>query len=146
MAISCCNCYFDYYLLKINKDPEFLKVRKVNPSEWLKAQSSQGWYNEMPEFLLHACRTCMCRVLEITSAGNCNKTRQTKNSTCYFINSQLLTAEENCLDKVHFWLNHRIKHGDTLDIVCEQCKPNLCALMIYKELNFLDKSYIITRK
>ena len=146
MAISCCNCYFDYYLLKINKDPEFLKVRKVNPSEWPKALSSQGWYNEMPEFLFHACRSCMSRVLEITSAGNCNKTRQIINSMCCFINSQLLPAEENCLDKVHIWLNHRIKHGDTLDFVCEQCKPNLCALIIYKELNFSDKSYIITRK
>ena len=111
-----------------------------------KALSSQEWYNEMSEFLFHACRSRMVRVLEITSAANCNKTRHIINSVCCFINSQLLPAEENCLYKVHIWLNHRNKHEDTLDVVCERCKPNLCALIIYKELNFSDKSYIITRK
>ena len=145
MAISCCNCYFDYYLLKINKDPDFLKVRTANLNEWPKILSSQSWYNEMPGFLFYACKTCMCKILEITTAGNCNKVHKIMNSMCCFINSQLL-AEENCLDKVHFWLNHRIKYGDILDIVCLQYKPKFCTTIIYKELNLLDKSYIITRK
>ena len=56
-------------------------------------------------FLFHACKTCMCKILEITTAGNCNKVRKIMYSTCCFINSQL-SAEENCLDKIHFWLNH----------------------------------------
>ena len=145
MAISCWNCYFDYYLLKINKDPDFLKVRTANPNEWPKALSSQSWYNEMPGFLFYACKTCMCKILEITTAGNSNKVHKIINSTCCFINSQL-SAKGNCLDKVHFWLNHRIKCGDTLDIVCSQCKPKLCSMIIYKELNLLDKCYIIRRK
>ena len=119
MAISCWKCCFDYYLLKINKDPDFLIVRTANPNKWPKALSFQSWYNEMPGFLSHACKTCMCKILEITTAGNCNKCRKIINSTCCFINSQL-SAEVNCLDKVHFWLNHRMKYGDTLDIVCSQ--------------------------
>ena len=145
MAISCCNCYFNYYLLKINEDPEFLKVRTANPNEWPKALSFQTWYNEMPGLLFHACKTCISKILEITKADNCNKVRKIMNSMCCFINSQLL-AEENCLDKVHFWLNHRIKYGDTLDIGCLQCKSKLCTMIIYKELNLLDKSYTIRRK
>ena len=143
MAIS--NCYFNYYLLKINKDPDFLEVRTANPNEWPKALSFQSWYNEMPGFLFHACKTCMSKILEITTADNRNKVRKIMNSTCCFINSQL-SAEEYCLDKVHFWLNHRIKYGDALDIVCLQCKSKLCTMIIYKELNLLDKSYIIRRK
>ena len=145
MAISCCNCYFDYCLFKINKSPDFLKVKTANPNEWLKAFSSQNWYNEMPGFLFHACKTCMCKILEITTAGNCNKVRKIMNSTCCFVNSQL-SAEENCSDEVHFELNHRIKNGDTLDIVCSQCKPKFCTMIIYKELNLLDKSCITRRK
>ena len=139
MAISCCNCCFDYYLLKMNKDPDFLKVKTANPNEWSKALSSQSWYNEMPDFLFHACKECICKILEITTVGNCNKFCKILNSTCCFINSQL-SAEGNCLDKVHFWLNHRIKYGDTLDIVCLQWKPKLCTMIIYKELNLLDKA------
>ena len=83
----------------------------------------------MPGFLFHACKLCM--ILEITTAGNSNKVCKIMNSTCCFINSQL-SAEESCLDKVHFWLNHQIKYGDTLDIVCSQCKPKLCTIFIYK--------------
>ena len=98
----------------------------------------------MPDFLFHACKTCMCKILEITTGGNCNKVRKVMNSTCCFMNSQL-PAEENCLDKVHFWLNHQIKYGDTLNIVCSQCKPKLCTMITYKELNFLGKSYVIRK-
>ena len=64
----------------------FLRLEKLI-RVWPKALSSQGWYNEMPQFLFHACRTCMCRVSEITSAGNCNKTRQIINSACCFIHT-----------------------------------------------------------
>ena len=89
----------------MNKDPDFLKVSTANPNKWPKALSSQSWYNEMPGFLFHACKPCMCKILEITTAGNSNKVRKIMNSACCFINSQL-SAEESCLDKAHFWLNH----------------------------------------
>ena len=37
MSISYCNCYFDYYLLKINRDQEFLKnVKSLNSEDWPK--------------------------------------------------------------------------------------------------------------
>ena len=37
MSISCCNCCFDYYLLKINRDQEFLKnVKSLNSEDWPK--------------------------------------------------------------------------------------------------------------
>ena len=79
MAISCCNCYFDYYLLEINKDPDFLKIRTANPNEWPEALSSQSWYNEMPGCLFHACKACMCKILEFITADNCNKVRKIMN-------------------------------------------------------------------
>ena len=37
MSISCCCCYFDYYLLKINKQPKFLKkIESLNEEDWPK--------------------------------------------------------------------------------------------------------------
>lgn len=146
MSIS---CYFDYYLIKINKDPEFLKTRMLNVKEWLKALSAQGWWydDNAPGLLFHACRSCICRVLQTNLAAKCSNVREILNSTCGFINSQhLLSNEENCLDKVHFELNSRMKCENTLDMVCTPCKSKLCVLVIDKELNSLNKSYIITRK
>ena len=68
-------------------DPDFLKVGTANPNEWPKALSYQSWCNDMPDFLFHAYKTCMCKILEITTACNSNKVRKFMNSTCCFINS-----------------------------------------------------------
>ena len=178
MSIICCNCYFDYYLLKINRDPEFLKsVKSLNsedwpkiplkdPSfpkskeklvrtrwsvledEWPKAASSQGWYSQAPGFLFHACRACICKLLEITAATNCSSVREVLNRTCYFVNSQWITLEENCLDKIRFELNGRAgrKYENILSYVCYQCQSKLCLMIIHKEFNYLDKSCIIKKK
>ena len=146
-GISCCNCYFDYYLLRINKDPEYLNNRSVNVKEWPKA----CWMHDdkSPGVLFHVCSSCLCKVLKYTTAAKCDIIREILNSTYCFINSQhLLFNEENCLNKVHFELNNRVKcdANRVLDVICTLCKSKICLLVIDTELNFLDKSYILTEK
>lgn len=144
-GISCCNCYFDYYLLKISKDPEYLNNRSVNVKEWRKTCSMHD--DNLPGVLFHPSSSCLCKELEYTTAAKCDIIRVILNSTCCFINFQhLLFNEENCLDKVHFELNNRLKCdvNRVLDVICTPCKSKICLLVIDRELNFLDTSYILT--
>ena len=87
-GISCCNCYLDYYLLKINKGPEYLNSRSVNVKEWPKAQD---WLHDdnLPGVLFQAYGSCLCKVLKCTMAARCDMIRETLNSMCCFINSLL---------------------------------------------------------
>ena len=118
MSISCCNCYFDYYLLKSDRNPEFLKKvklmnsgewpkiprlqitvpasgarlvrskRSVLADEWPKVAVPQGWYCQASGLLFHACEVCICKLLKITTAADCPIVREILNRTCYLINSQ----------------------------------------------------------
>ena len=75
-------------------------------------------------------------------------------SICFFVNSQwLFTLEENCLekihfDKIHFDMNGRvgIKYEGILGNVCAQCQIKLRLKIIHREFDYLDKSYILTKK
>ena len=129
MSISCFNWYFDCYLLKINRNQEFLKkVRSLNSEEWPKivqvqitvpasgarpvrskrsvladewpkVAAPQGWYFQASGLLFNACEVCICKLLKITTAADCPIVREVLSRTCYFINLQRTKTEENCIDK-----------------------------------------------
>ena len=135
MSKSCCNCYFDYFLRKINRNSEFLKkVKSLNSEKWPKipwvqitvqesgarlvrskwsdlangwpkAAGPQGWYCQASGLLFHACEVCICKLLNITTAADSSIVREILNRTCYFINLQQTTTEKNCLDKAYSELN-----------------------------------------
>ena len=62
----------------------------------------------------------------------------------FFVNSQWITTEENCLNKIYFSLGSR-GGGTDLD-ACPRCKLNLCLSVIYREFNCLDKSYVVKNR
>ena len=131
------------------KDLSFPRISKqklvrtkwpVLADDWPKAKSSRGWYSQAPGLSFHACRTCICKVLEITAAVNSTSVREIFNSTCFFVNSQwLFTLKENCLDKIYFDLNGRIgiKYDGILSNVCAQCQTKLCLKIIHREFKVL---------
>ena len=118
MTISCCNCYFNYYLLKINKEPEFIrKIESLNEEDWPKNpltdlsfphfKSVPGWYSQAPGLLFHACRPCILRLLEISALANHTDVNEILSKTCHFVNSQWITSNENCLDKIYYSLGSK---------------------------------------
>ena len=80
-------------------------------------------------------------MLEISAAANDADVNEILGRTCYFVNSQWITTEENCLDKIYFKLRSR-GGGRDLD-ACPRCKLNLCLSVIYREFNCLDMSYVV---
>ena len=154
MCISCCCCYFDYYLLKINGQPEFLKkTESLNDEDWPKNplknlsfpyfESVLGWYSQVPGLLFNACRPCIIKLLEISTIGNHANVNEILSRTWHFVNSQWITTKENCLDKIYYSLGSKAGSRD-LD-VCPQCKMSLCFSVIYREFNCLDKSYVLAK-
>ena len=70
------------------------------------------------------------------------------NLTCSLVNSQwlfTLALEENCLDGIGFGAARK-KYEGNLHNVCAECKSKLCLRIIHREFNYLDKSYILTKK
>ena len=80
-------------------------------------------------------------MLEISAAANDADVNEILDRTCYFVNSQWVTTEENCLDKIYFNVGSR-GGGRDLD-ACPRCTINLCLSVIYREFNYLDKSYVV---
>ena len=68
----------------------------VLADEWPKAAAPQGWYWQASGLLFHACEVCICKLLKTTTTVDCPNVREILNRTCYFINSQRTTTEENC--------------------------------------------------
>ena len=126
------------------KDPSSPKSKEklvrtrwpVHKDKWPKAASSQGWYSQAPGFLFHACRACICKLLEITAVANCSSVREVLNRRCYFVNSQWIPLEENCLVEIHFELNGRAgrKYENILGYVCYQCQSKLFSWLFIKNL------------
>ena len=82
--------------------------------------------------------------MKITPAAKCPIVRENLNRTCDFRNSQWTTTEENCLDKAYFELNSSGKMCEKfLGFVCSQYQNKLCFLIINKDFNCSDKSYIL---
>ena len=150
MNISCCNCYCDYYLLEINKDPKFLdNIKSLNSDDWPRKLSSPlSWHSQAPGLLFHACKTCIIKVLQITAAYKAVNLHKILNSTCSFVKSQrlfTLALNENFLDRIGFGTAGKMYEG-SLRNVCAECKSKLCFKIIHREINYLDKSYILTKK
>ena len=108
------------------------------------ARGISGWYSQATGLLFHACRPCILRVLEISAVANDADVNEILGRTYYFVNSQWITTEENCLDKIYFKLRSR-GGGRDLD-ACPRCKLNLCLSVIYREFNCLDKSDIVKKR
>ena len=154
MSRGCCCCYFDYYLLKVNRQPEFpKKIESLNNENWPKNPLTDllflyfkrvpGWYSQAPGLLCHACRSRIIKLLKISTVGNHANVNEILSRTFHFVNSQWITTEENCLDKIYYSLGGKAGSRD-LD-VCPQCKMNLCFSVIYREFNCLDKSYVLAK-
>ena len=116
----------------------------VLAGEWPKPAARQGWYCQASGLLFHACEVCISKLLKITPAAECPIVREILNRTCDFINSQRTTTDENYLDKAYLELNSSRKMCEKfLGFVCSQCQNKLCFLIINKDFNCSDKSYIL---
>ena len=121
MSISCCNCYFDYYLLEINKDPKLLdNTKSLNSDDWPRSLSSPlSWHSQAPGLLFHACKTCIIKVLQITAACNAVNVRKILNSTCSFVKSQwlfTLALNKNILDRIRFGTAGKMYEGSLCNV------------------------------
>ena len=123
------------------KDPPFPHFKEKSEQSAIK-----GWYRQAPGLLFHACRPCILKVLEVTAAVNHSSVHEILSRTCYFINSQWITSEENCLDKIYFRVNSKAGCKDLLGYVWSQCQTKLHLSIIQKEFNCLDKSYVLMKK
>ena len=83
-------------------------------------------------------------MLEISAAANNTDANEILGRMCHFVNSQWVTNEENCLDKIYFRLGSRAR-GKDLDSF-PQCRTNIYFSVIYREFNYLDKSYVVAAK
>ena len=144
---------FRLLLLKINRQPEFLKKIKLlkdedcpkNPLKDLSFPhlNVQSWYSQTPDLLFHDCKPCITKLSGITAEANNSDVCEILSKTCYFVNSQWLMSEENCLDKFYFGLSSNAGGRDLY--ACNECKINLCLSVLYKEFNCLGKSYVLNR-
>ena len=87
-------------------------------------------------------------MLQSTAAYNAVNVRKNLNSTCSFVNSQwlfTLALQENCLDRISLDTAEK-KYEGSLRNACAECKSKLCLKIIRREFNYLNKSYILTKK
>ena len=84
--------------------------------------------------------------IHTAAAVNHTSEREILSRTCYFGNSQWITSEENCSDKIYFRLNSKAGGRDLPGYVYSQCQTKLYLSIIHKEFNCLDKSYIFMKK
>ena len=105
--ISCCNCYFDYYLLKINQDPGFLSTIKDTCKHDL--INSKDWFFIFVKFFFHACERCICEILKIGWVHYSKTANKILNDSWSLLKSQMFSDfNENCLEKngVLFLFSH----------------------------------------
>ena len=106
-------------------------------------KSVLGWYSQAAGPLFHACRPCIIKLLETSTVGNHANVNKILSRMCHFVNSQWITTEEKCLDKIKYSLGSKAA-GRDLDAY-PQCKMNLCFIVIYREFNCLDKSDVLAK-
>ena len=132
--IICCQCLFDFYLLTINKEEDFLKsLNSHDPSNWPEEPNELSdiiglfWFRTAHAILFHTCYDCLMKRVEIVASIN--------NLTVG------LTFAMGCKYPDNTWYE---KPTD-LEKDCEQCYLKMC-LRIFKRLFYiLDPSYIIKK-
>lgn len=124
--LSCCNCYFDYYLLKKKQDPRFLSTVKETSKHDL--INSKDWFLIFDKFLFHAYECCIYKVLRISWVYYSKTANQMLNDSCSLSKSQIFSDfNENCLGKMEFYFFSRKKNVDMLQQISWQCKVKLCS-------------------
>ena len=115
MTIRCCNCFFDYYLYKINKSPDFFQKKSTTehkdllPETWPVGESCYGIYSEELDGLVifHACKSCIYKILKVSALARSETTRQKLNKSCFAFNSQIIKRDRNCLDELIIELSEK---------------------------------------
>ena len=132
--ISCFQCLFDAYLLKINKEEDFLKN--------LYSHDSSNWPEEPNEFLhmtgpfwfgtahaieFHTCYNCLMKRVEVVASLNDLTVGLTFAMGCKYPNN---TWHQELTD---------------LEKDCEQCYLKMCLRICKRLFYILDPSYIIKK-
>ena len=78
-------------------------------------------------------------MFEITGVANDLILQEVFSKLCHFVIQGGYQQKKNCPDKFHY------KVVGLTDI-CDECELKLCLKFIQRDFNYLDKSYIITKK
>ena len=132
--IICCQCSFDIYLLKINKEEDFFKnLNSHNPSNWSEETIEfpdiigPFWFRTAHAILFHTCYDrLMKRVGIVTSINNLTVG---------------LTFAMGCKYPDNTWY----EAPTDLEKGCEQCYLKMCLRICKRLFYILDPSYIIKK-
>ena len=108
--IICCNCYYDWYFLKINKSNLWIDLFNgpinfseiVQPEERLPPAAAEsrygapsGWFNCNQVVLIHLCKTYLDDPMKKAAEANNISLTRCCHISCRFVDSSWLIQQNN---------------------------------------------------
>ena len=140
--IICCMCYYDWCLLKINKDEKKFEnlfsddpfvIPRIdscfsNCVAEIRYRAPIGWFSSCRSVLLHVCSGCLNDATKITAEANNIDFKKSCAMTCRFVSQA--------------WHVSELNQGN-----CDGCGLKNCLKIISKfSFNILDSSNILQKK
>ena len=134
LMIICCQCLFDFYLLKITKGEDFLRnLNSHNPGNWPEEPNELPdiigpfWFRTAHAILFYTCYDCLMKRVEIVASIN--------NLTAG------LTFAMGCKYPDNSWY----EEPTYLEKDCEQCYLKMSMRICKRLFYILNPSYIIKK-
>ena len=153
--IICCNCFFDSYLIEINKDAQMLKVRQENLTKFIRLReklTNNGkcyveWHHFYNDRIFHACYKCIFTVLLVTTFRRYDFVHCTLGNNCASVMFDRdflgLSNVRTCLRQCEYIFAQKKIIGS--QSFCHSCQFELCFKIINCEFNCLDSAFIIKK-
>ena len=146
--MNCWNCYFDMYLLEINLKRKIMNPQRSNllsiscikdmKTEWKwKDDILKQWFLIDREIVFHLCFDCVYKALQISSYRKNPLILVMLGKKCLgarFISRSCLEESNHELDR-NFYVSP--------SSFCCMCQERLVFLVINKNFNSIDKSFIV---
>ena len=105
--IICCNCHYDWHLLKINKDEKFFEnlfsddpfvIPRIgscfsNCVADIRYRVPIGWFSSFCSVLLYVCSGCLNEAIKMTAEANNIDFKKSCAMTCRFLNQEWNVSE-----------------------------------------------------
>ena len=146
--IKCCNCYFDLYLLEINRRPKIMDLERSNLLNIIRIKdmrtelkSKDGIQKQLflidGEIVFHPCFDCVYKALQISSYRNNALILAMPEKNCLGVTF----ISRSCLEETNYELNRSLYISPSS--FCSTCQERLVFYVINKYFKSTDKSFIV---
>ena len=146
--IKCCNCYFDMYILEINRRLEIMDPERKNllniiriKNKWTEWKSKNDILKQRflinDEIVFHSCFGCIYKVLQ-------NSTYRKKSLILEILKKKCVRLKfwsRSCLDLTNYNFDRNLYTSS--DLFCYSCRERLCFHVINNYFNSIVQSFIV---